>query len=85
MSKTSGRDIQALTGHLHDQLARLMDPDIKAVALEKEVKRSSAVVKVSAQIIDGERAINERARIVAEHQPDRINDVLQIPKAGDHS
>ena len=70
------RSISALTGHLHDQLERLLDPDLKAEELESEIKRSKAVTSLSAQIIDGERVVNERAKIICEHAPDRLVDVL---------
>lgn len=73
------RSINALNGHLHDQLERLLNPDLGADEVEMEIKRCKAMTSVSAQIIDGERVINERAKIICEHAPDRLVDVL-MPK-----
>lgn len=63
------RSIHAMNGHLHDQLERLLDPDISAEDLTLEVKRSKAISTVASQIIDGERVINQRAKLIAEHDP----------------
>lgn len=73
------RSINALNGHLHDQLERLLNPDLEGDAIEAEIKRSKAITSLSAQIIDGERVINERARIIAEYAPDRLVESL-MPK-----
>lgn len=73
------RSINALNGHLHDQLERLLNPDLEDEAIEAEIKRSKAITSLSAQIIDGERVINERARIIAEYAPERLVDTL-MPK-----
>lgn len=73
------RSINALNGHLHDQLERLLNPDLEGDVLEAEIKRSKAVTSLSAQIIDGERVVNERARIVVEYAPERLVDTL-MPK-----
>lgn len=63
------RSIHAMNGHLHDQLERLLDPDISEEDLTLEVKRSKAISTVASQIIDGERVINQRAKLIAEHDP----------------
>jgi hypothetical protein len=73
------RSINALNGHLHDQLERLLNPDLEGEAVEVEIKRSKVITSLSAQIIDGERVINERARIIAEYAPERLVDTL-MPK-----
>lgn len=73
------RSIHALNGHLHDQLERLLNPDLEPNEVEVEIKRCKAMTSVSAQIIDGERVINERARIICEHAPDRLVEML-MPK-----
>ncbi|HBD03503.1 hypothetical protein [uncultured Psychrobacter sp.] len=73
------RSINALNGHLHDQLERLLNPDLEGEAIEAEIKRSKAIANLSAQIIDGERVINERARIIAEYAPERMVETL-MPK-----
>ena len=58
------RSIHALNGHLHDQLERLLNPDISEGNLELEVKRSKAITTVASQIIDGERVVNQRAKLI---------------------
>ena len=73
------RSINALNGHLHDQLARLANPDLTETEMEVEIKRSKAIANLSVKIIDGERVINERARIIAEYAPERLVDTL-MPK-----
>lgn len=73
------RSIYALNGHLHDQLERLLNPDLKLDEVETEIKRSKAVTSISSQIIDGERVINDRAKIICEHAPDRLVEML-MPK-----
>lgn len=75
--------INALNGHLHDQLERLLNPDLEGDAIEVEIKRSKAITNLSAQIIDGERVINERAKIICEYAPDRLVEVL-MPKEVTH-
>ncbi len=73
------RSINALNGHLHDQLERLANPDLTDAEMETEIKRSKAIANLSVKIIDGERVINERARIIAEYAPERLVDTL-MPK-----
>ena len=73
------RSITALNGHLHDQLERLLNPDLEGDAIEVEIKRSKAITSLSAQIIDGERVINERAKIIAEYAPEQMVRTL-MPK-----
>lgn len=72
------RSINALNGHLHDQLAKLLNPDISNEDLEVEIKRSKAISNISSQILEGERVLNERARIIAEHQPKMLEGLLGI-------
>lgn len=73
------RSIQAMNGHLHDQLERLLNPDISEEDLEVEAKRSKAVATVASQIIDGERVINQRAKLIAEHDPKMLAQYI-MPK-----
>ncbi|WP_010197016.1 hypothetical protein [Psychrobacter sp. PAMC 21119] len=73
------RSIHALNGHLHDQLERLLNPDISEENLELEVKRSKAITTVASQIIDGERVVNQRAKLIAEHDPNLLAQYL-MPK-----
>lgn len=73
------RSINALNGHLHDQIERLANPDLEPDEVDVEIKRSKAITGLSAQIIDGERVINERAKIIAEYAPERLVDTL-MPK-----
>lgn len=70
------RSINALNGHLHDQLECLLNPDLTKEQLETEVARTKAVAMVASQIIDGERVINQRAKIVAEYAPKELANVL---------
>lgn len=70
------RSITALNGHLHDQLESLLDPDLTKEQLETEVARTKAVANIATKIIDGERVINERARIVGEYAPRELASVL---------
>ncbi|MDO5769313.1 MAG: hypothetical protein Q4P13_07395 [Psychrobacter sp.] len=70
------RSINALNGHLHDQLATLLDPDLTKEQLETEVARAKAVSNIASKIIDGERVINERAKIVGEYAPKELANVL---------
>lgn len=72
------RSINALNGHLHDQLAKLLNPDISNEDLEVEIKRSKAISNISSQILEGERVLNERARIIAEHRPKMLEGLLGI-------
>lgn len=78
------RSITALNGHLHDQLERLANPDLNDNEIEAEIKRSKAITNLSAQIIDGERVINERARIIAEYAPEEMVRTL-MPKEISHA
>lgn len=77
------RSINALNGHLHDQLERLLNPDIKERDLDLEVKKSKAIALVAAQIIDGERVVNQRARLIADHAPAKLAEYL-MPKGVTH-
>ncbi len=72
------KDIYALTGHLHDQLNRISNPDMTAKQLEVELARGKSIANLASQVIDGERVINERARIIAEHAPKNLVDVLRV-------
>ena len=78
------RSINALNGHLHDQLERLENPDLTDAEIETEIKRSQSIANLSAHISDGERVINERARIIAEYAPERMVDTL-MPKEVSHA
>ncbi|MGP9511120.1 hypothetical protein ACT3RN_00815 [Psychrobacter sp. AOP5-GZ1-6] len=70
------RSINALNGHLHDQLERLLNPDMEEKDLDLEVKKSKAVALVAAQIIDGERVVNQRAKLIADHAPAKLEEYL---------
>lgn len=72
------KDIYALTGHLHDQLNRISNPDMSVKELEVELARGKSIASIASQVIDGERVINERARIIAEHAPNKLVDVLRV-------
>ena len=81
----SGKDrsITALSGHLHDQLEALINPDQNQDEIEMQIKKSKAVSQIASQIIDSERVINERAIIVAEHAPQKLVDML-MPRSITH-
>lgn len=70
------RSINALNGHLHDQLERLLNPDLEEKDLDLEVKKSKAIALVAAQIIDGERVVNQRARLISDHAPAKLAEYL---------
>lgn len=72
------RSINALNGHLHDQLERLLNPDIKEEELDLEIKKSKAIALVASQIIDGERVVNQRAKLIAEYAPKNLENYLML-------
>lgn len=56
-----------LNNHLFAQLERLGDEDLTAEQIDKEVKRTEAVVAVSQQIIHNADIALKGAKLVAEH------------------
>ena len=73
------RSINALNGNLFDLIERLTNPDATPEEVEILTKVSDSVAGLARQITDSERMINERAKIVAEHAPDRLVETL-MPK-----
>lgn len=54
-----------LNNHLFAQIERLSDEELTDEQLEKEVKRSKAMIGVSAQIIKGNKLVIEAMKLVA--------------------
>lgn len=59
--------ITDLNRHLFAQLERLGDESLKPEEIEREVKRASAIVEVSEQIIRSATVSLGAAKLVAEH------------------
>ena len=76
------RSINALNGNLFDLIERLTNPDANPEEIELLSKASDSVVGLARQITDSERMINERAKIVAEHAPDRLVETLMPKELG---
>lgn len=76
------RSINALNGNLFDLIERLTNPDATSDEIELLSKASDSVVGLARQITDSERMINERAKIVAEHAPDRLVETLMPKELG---
>jgi hypothetical protein len=56
-----------LNNHLFAQLERLSDEDLKPEEIEREVKRTEAIVAVSEQIIQNADLVLKGAKLVADH------------------
>jgi hypothetical protein len=56
-----------LNDHLFAQIERLGDPDLSAEALEREVKRTAAVVQVADKIVDNARLQLAACKMIAEN------------------
>lgn len=56
-----------LNDHLFAQLERLSDEDLKGEDLEEEVKRASAIVQVSDQIVDNAKIQLDAVKTIALH------------------
>jgi hypothetical protein len=59
-----------LNNHLFAQLERLSDEELSPEQLDKEIKRTDAIVDVSKQIIDGATLAFKAAELVAEYGGD---------------
>jgi hypothetical protein len=59
-----------LNNHLFVQLERLNDEEISPDQLEMEIKRTSALVKVSTQIIENASVQLHAAKLIAEYGGD---------------
>jgi hypothetical protein len=56
-----------LNNHLFSQLERLGNSELDQESLEREVKRSSAIVNVSEQVINNAKIALDAAALVAKH------------------
>lgn len=56
-----------LNNHLFAQLERLSEEDLTPEQIEKEVKRTEAIVSVSQQIVQNADLALKGAKLVAEH------------------
>ena len=59
-----------LNNHLFAQMERLSDEDLSAEELEREVRRTKAIVGVSGQIIETASLQFKAAELVAEYGPE---------------
>ncbi len=74
--------ITDLNNHLFEQLERLNDEDLKGDELKQEIQRSSAVVRVSNQIINVGRLALDAKKHVDDMGLDgrHLPEILQIEK-----
>ena len=56
-----------LNNHLFSQLERLSEEGLDKEAIEKEIKRTEAIVSVSSQIIDNAKISLDGAKLLAQH------------------
>lgn len=56
-----------LNQHLFDQLERLSDTSLDADAIEREVKRTDAIVEIADQVTQNSRTMLAAAKLYAEH------------------
>jgi len=64
-----------LNNHLFAQIERLGDEEMSDAALDKEVKRSEAIVRVADKIISGANTTLQAAKIVAEYGGQNMPDL----------
>lgn len=76
------RSINALNGNLFDLIERLTNPDVTPEEVELLTKVSDSVAGLAKQITDSERMVNERVKIVSEHAPEKIADVMRNQALG---
>lgn len=73
--------VSDLTDHLFMQLERLSDESLDAEAIEREVKRAEAIVKVSDEIVGTYELQLRAAKLYAEHGQSVLAMLPQIGKA----
>jgi glycerol-3-phosphate dehydrogenase len=56
-----------LNNHLFMQLERLAEEDLTAEQIEREVKRSDAIVQVADKIVDNARLQLQACKLIADH------------------
>jgi hypothetical protein len=56
-----------LNDHLFAQLERLSDEDLDQDAIDKEIKRTDAIVSISTKIIDNAKVSLDAAKLLATH------------------
>lgn len=65
-----------LNNHLFAQLERLGDEKLNQEDIEREVKRTNAIVDVSEQVINNARIALDAAELVAKHGVGKWEDML---------
>ncbi len=85
-------NLSDLNNHLFSQLERLGDKSLDQEGVEREVRRTNAIVSVSEQIIDNARVALDAAELVAKHGVGKWEDMLppvenkpQSPRVADYS
>jgi hypothetical protein len=69
MTTHSGHTLDALVGHLMDQMNRLGNPDLKPDELQSEISRSGALAGLGAQVISAGRLAVDAAKARADLVP----------------
>lgn len=72
-----------LNNHLFEQLERLNDEDLNEAELEKEIKRTDSMVKISSQIIENANIFLHAAKLMAEYGGDYVK-LLPAASAESH-
>jgi hypothetical protein len=75
-----------LNNHLFSQLERLNEEDLDEASIEKEIKRTDCIIKISTQIIEGANVSLRAAKLVSEYGgdinkflPETTNDICLHP------
>lgn len=75
MSKNSLSD---LNNYLFQQLDRLNNNELGQESIEREVKRTEAIVSLSEQVIDNAKIALDAAELVAKHGVGKWEDMLPL-------
>jgi len=78
MSTHSRHTLDALVGHLMDQMSRLNNPDLEAEELQAEIARSGALSVLGVQVIAAGRLAVDAARARADLMPGDSPSVLGL-------
>jgi hypothetical protein len=82
MSTHSGHTLDALVGHLMDQMNRLNNPDLEPDQLQREIARSGALSGIGAQVIAAGRLDIDAAKARADMLPGDGPSVLGLTGPG---
>jgi hypothetical protein len=69
-------NLSDLNNFLFQQLERLSDQELGQEAMEREVRRTDAIVNISKQVIDNAKIALDAAELVAKHGVGRWEDML---------